>query len=105
MEKAVKYKGEEITLKCVEMSHSSVGGEYEIVFSEEIGLDLDKIRRALENRGYQPEEVKDRSLSLLHKEAVITVLKSGGILLQDLVPDTPAEAMRIAEEIVNAAQT
>ncbi len=104
MKKAVKYKGRDITMKCVEMSHSSVGGEYEIGFSEKIQLSLDNIQKNLENSGYELEEMTDRSLSLVYNNAIVTVLEKGRLLIQDLLPDTFEEAIKIGEEIINAEQ-
>ena len=104
MKKAVKYKGRDITMKCVEMSHSSVGGEYEIGFSEKIQLSLDDIQKNLENSGYELEEMTDRSLSLVYNNAIVTVLEKGRLLIQDLLPDTFEEATKIGEEIINAEQ-
>lgn len=104
MKKRVKYKGRDISMKCIEMSHSSVGGEYEIGFSEKIELDLGNIWERLKSSGYELEEIKERSLSLLYKDAVVTVLKKGRILIQDLLPDTFKEAIRIGKEVTNAEQ-
>ncbi|MBW2194266.1 MAG: hypothetical protein JRF37_01485 [Deltaproteobacteria bacterium] len=104
MKKAVKYRGRDIIMKCSEMSHSSVGGEYEIGFSEKMELNLGNIWKKLKNSGYQQVEVKDRSLSLLHDNAVVTVLKKGRILIEDLLPDTFEEAMKIGQEVINGAE-
>ena len=43
MKKGIKYKERELIMKCVQMSHSAVVGEYEIGFSEKIELNLDNI--------------------------------------------------------------
>ena len=104
MKKGVTYKEKELILKCVEMSHSAVGGEYEIGFSRKIELNLDNIWKKLKNSGYELEEMNDRSLSLAYNNAVITILKKSRILIQDLLPDTFEEAMKIGEEIINAEQ-
>ncbi len=104
MKKAVKYKGRDITMKCVEMSHSSVGGEYEIGFSEKIQLSLDDIQKNLEGSGYELEGMTDRSLSLVYNNAIVTVLKKGRLLIQDLLPDTFEEAAKIGQAIINAEQ-
>ncbi len=104
MKKAVKYKGQEITMKCVEMSHSSVGGEYEIGFSEKMSLSLSTIKNNLENSGYELESMSDKSLSLLYNRAVVTILKKGRMLIQDILPDSFEEAIKIGEEIINAEQ-
>jgi len=104
MKKGVKYKERELIMKCVEMSHSAVGGEYEIGFSEKIELNIDNINNKLGSSGYELEEMNDRSLSLVYNNAVITVLKKGRILIQDLLPDTFEEAIKIGEEMINAEQ-
>lgn len=104
MKKRFKYKEKEIVMKCVEMSHSAVGGEYEIGFKEKIEMNLDNIRKKLVSSGYELEKINDRSLSLVHDNAVITVLKKGRILIQDLLPDTFEKAIKIGEEIINAEQ-
>lgn len=104
MKKTVNFRQRDITIKCFEMSHSAVGGEYEIGFSEKIELTLGNIWEKLRNSGYELEEMKDRSLSLLYNNAVITVLKNGRMLIQDLLPDTFEEAMKIGEEVINAEQ-
>jgi len=98
----VKYKGRDLTIKCVEMSHSSVGGEYEIGFSEKMELSLDDIKNSLENSGYKLEAMSDHSLSLMYNRAVVTILRKGRILIQDILPDTFTEAIKIGEEIINA---
>jgi len=102
MKKRLTYRAREITMKCVEMSHSAVGGEYEIGFSEKIDLNLENIWKELGSSGYELEEINDRSLSFIYNNAVITVLKKGRILIQDLLPDTFEEAIKIGEEIINA---
>ena len=102
MKKETIYKKREIIMKCVEMSHSSVGGEYEIGFSEKIELNLDNIWRKLESSGYELEEMNDRSLSLAYNNAAITILKKGRILIQDLLPDTFEKAIKIGEDLINA---
>ena len=102
MKKGIKYKERELIMKCAEMSHSSVGGEYEIGFSEKIELNLDNIWKKLGSSGYELEEMNDRSLSLTYNNAVITILKKGRILIQNLLPDTFEEAIRIGEELINA---
>ena len=104
MKKGIKYKERELIMKCVEMSHSAVGGEYEIGFSEKIELNFDNIRKKLGSSGYELEEMNDRLLSLTYNNAVITILKKGKILIQDLLPDTFEEAIKIGEEIINAEQ-
>ena len=104
MKKGIKYKERDLIMKCVEMSHSAVGGEYEIGFSEKIELNLDNIWKKLENSGYELEEMNDRSLSLAYNNAVITILKKGRILIQDLLPDTFEEAIKIGEEMISAEQ-
>jgi hypothetical protein len=104
VKREIKRRGKDIVIKCVEMSHSSAGGEYEIALDEEVELDLDTIARALENSGYHLEESRGQSLTLSYGDAMITVLRNGGILIEQLNPDAPAEAMRIAEEIMNAEQ-
>lgn len=104
MKKGVKYKEKELIMKCVEMSHSAVGGEYEIGFSKKIELNLDNIWKKLKNSGYELEGMNDRSLSLVYNNAVITILKKGRILIQDLLPDTFEEAIKIGEEMINAEQ-
>lgn len=104
MKKGVKYKERELIMKCVEMSHSAVGGEYEIGFSEKIELSIDNIWKKLGSSGYELEEMNDRSLSLVYNNSVITVLKKGRILIQDLLPDTFEEAIKIGEEMINAEQ-
>ena len=104
MKKTVKYKGRDIIMRCTEMSHSSVGGEYEIGFSEKMELNLGNILKKLKNSGYQQVEVKDRSLSLSRDNTVVTVLKKGRILIEDLLPDTFEEAVKIGEEVMNGEQ-
>jgi len=104
MKKMVKYKGRDITMKCVEMSHSSVGGEYEIGFSDKIQFSLNDIQKNLENSEYGLKEITDRSLSLLYNNSIVTVLGKGRLLIQDLLPDTFEEAIKIGEEIINAEQ-
>jgi len=104
MKKAVKFRGQDITMKCVEMSHSAVGGEYEIGFSEKIQLPLDGIRKNLKNSGYELEEMTDKSLSLVYNNVVVTILEKGRLLIQDLLPDTFEEAMKIGQEVINAAE-
>lgn len=104
MKKEIKYRDRKLIMKCVEMSHASVGGEYELRFSEKLDLDLETILKALEGSGYSIEEKKDRSLSLNYNSAIITILKKGNILIQDLVPDTYEEAINIGEELINAEQ-
>ena len=104
MKKGVKYKERELIMKCVEMSHSAVGGEYEIGFSEKIELNIDNIWEKLGSSGYELEEINDRSLSLVYNNTVITILKKGRILIQDLLPDTFEEAIKIGEEMINAEQ-
>jgi hypothetical protein len=101
MKKGIKYKERELILKCAEMSHSSVGGEYEIGFSKKIELNLDNVRKKLGSSGYELEEMNDRSLSLTYNNAVITILKKGRILIQDLLPDTFEEAIKIGEELTS----
>jgi hypothetical protein len=102
MKKGVKYREKDLIMKCVEMSHSAVGGEYEIGFSEKIELNLDKIREKLGDLGYELEEMNDRSLSLAYNNTVITILAKGRILIQDLLPDTFEGAIKIGEEILSA---
>ena len=104
MKKGIKYKDGELIMKCVEMSHSAVGGEYEIGFSEKMELNLDNIWQKLRNSGYELEEMTDRSLSFVYNHAVITILKKGKMLIQDLLPDTFEEATKIGEELINAEQ-
>jgi len=104
MKKGIKYKGGELIMKCAEMSHSSVGGEYEIGFSEKMELNLDNICKKLGSSGYELEEMNERSLSFVYNNAVITILKKGKILIQDLLPDTFEEAIKIGEELINAEQ-
>lgn len=104
MKKEIKYKERKLILKCVEMSHASVGGEYELRFSEKLDLNLDTILRTLEDSGYGLVEMNDRLLSLNYNTAVITILKKGNILIQDLLPDTYEEAIKIGEELINAEQ-
>ena len=102
MKKVIKYKERELIMKCIEMSHSSVGGEYEIKFSEKMELKLDNIWKKLGGSGYELGERNDRSLSLTYNNAVITILKKGRMLIQDLLPDTFDEAIKIGEELINA---
>lgn len=104
MKEDIKYKDRELTMKCVEMSHSSVGGEYEIGFSEKIELNLGNIRTALEGSGYGLEKKNNRSLSLNFNNSTITILKKGRILIQDLLPDVYEEAIKIGKEVMNAEQ-
>ena len=104
MKKGIKHKERELIMKCAEMSHSSVGGEYEIGFSEKIELNLENICKKLGSSGYDLEEMNDRSLSLTYNNAVITILKKGRILIQDLLPDTFEAAIKIGEEMINAEQ-
>ena len=104
MKKGVKYKEKELIMKCVQMSHSAVGGEYEIGFSKKIELNLDNIWKKLKNSGCELEEINDRSLSFVYNNSVVTILKKGRILIQDLLPDTFEEAIKIGEEMINAAQ-
>ena len=101
MKKGIKYKERELIMKCAEMSHSSVGGEYEIGFSEKIELNLENIWKKLGSSGYDLEEMNDRSLSLTYNNAVITILKKGRILIQDLLPDTFEDAIKIGEELIS----
>lgn len=102
MKKGINYKERAVTMKCIEMSHSSVGGEYEIGFSEKIEFNLRKIWKKLKSSGYELEEMKDRSLTLSYNDAVITILVKGRILIQDLLPDTFEEAIKIGEKVINA---
>jgi hypothetical protein len=104
MKKGIKYKERELIMKCIEMSHSSVGGEYEIGFSEKMELNLDNIWKKLGSSRYELEEKNDRSLSLTYNNTVITILKKGRMLIQDLLPDTFEEAIKIGEELINAEQ-
>ena len=104
MKKGIKYSGRDLIMKCAEMSHSAVGGEYEIGFSEKMEFNLDNMRKKLADLGYELEEIGDRSLSLTSNNAVITVLAKGRILIQDLLPDTFEEAVRIAKLVVDADQ-
>ena len=53
---------------------------------------------------YELEEMNDRSLSLTYNNAVITILKKGRILIQDLLPDKFKEAIKIRKELMNAEQ-
>jgi hypothetical protein len=104
MKKEIKYRDRKLILKCVEMSHASVGGEYEIKLSEVLELNLENIIKKLETKGYELEEMNIRSLSLNYNNAVITILKKGSMLIQDLLPDTYEEAIKIGEELINAEQ-
>jgi len=101
MKKKIKHKERELIMKCAEMNHSSVGGEYEIGFSEKIELNLENIWKKLGSSGYDLEELNDRSLSLTYNNAVITILKKGRILIQDLLPDKFDEAIKIGEELIS----
>ena len=101
MKKKIKHKERELIMKCAAMSHSSVGGEYEIGFSEKIELNLENIWKKLGSSGYDLEELNDRSLSLTYNNAVITILKKGRILIQDLLPDKFDEAIKIGEELIS----
>jgi hypothetical protein len=58
----------------------------------------------MEEYGYELEEMTDRSLSFVYNNSVVTILKKGRILIQDLLPDTFEEAIKIGEEMINAAQ-
>jgi len=104
MKKEIKFNEKRLILKCVEMSHASIGGEYEIKFSEKLDLNLGNILKRLEGSGYTLEEMKEGSLSLNYNNAVITILKKGNMLIQDLLPDTYEEAINIGEELINAEQ-
>jgi hypothetical protein len=104
MKKVITYGGEELVLKCVAMSHSSVGGEYEIKISKKLDLNLENLSKKLSGSNYQCEELKSRSLSLNHNNSTITILNKGSILIQDLLPDTYEEAIKIGEELINAEQ-
>jgi hypothetical protein len=86
------------------MSHASAGGEYEIWLSDKIELDLDNIRSGMCGSGYELEEAKSGSVSLRRGGTVVTVLRTGRMLIQDLLPDTDEEAMRIGQEVMNAEQ-
>jgi hypothetical protein len=87
-----------------EMSHPSVGGEYEIGFSEKMELNLDNIWNKLVSSGYELEEMNNRSFSLTYNITVITILKKGKMLIQDLLPDTFEEVLKIGEGPINAEQ-
>jgi hypothetical protein len=102
MKERMTYKGRELIMKCVAMSHSSVGGEYEIGFSEKIEFNLENIWKNLESSGYALEDLNGRSLSVKYNNAVITILRKGRILIQDLLPDTFQEAIKIGEALINA---
>jgi hypothetical protein len=102
MKKEIKYKDRTLKMKTVEMSHASVGGEYEIGFSEKIELNLRNIWQKLKNSGYELEKMNDRSLTLIYNDAVITILAKGRILIEDLLPDTFEEAIKIGEKVINA---
>lgn len=104
MKKGLRYKERELIMKCVEMSHASVGGEYEIGFSEKLEFNLENIWNNLKSSGYVLEEMNSRSLSLTYNKAAITILKKGRILIQDLLPDTFDEAIKIGEDLINAEQ-
>lgn len=104
MKRGLKHRGRYIVMKCSEMSHASAGGEYELGISEQIELDLDNMRTNLASLGYESDEIRPGSVSLLYRNATITVLKTGKILIQDLLPDTCEEAMRIGMELMNAEQ-
>jgi hypothetical protein len=104
MKRGLKHRGRFIVMKCVEMSHASAGGEYEIEISDKIELDLDNIKANMTKSGFELEEIKPKSVSLRRNGTVITVLRSGRMLIQDLLPDTHEEAMRIGEEVMNAEQ-
>lgn len=104
MKKTVRYKDRDIRMKCAEMSHSSVGGEYEIGFTGKLEFNLERVLRNLKDSGYELEKMTDHSLSLIYKKSVITILKKGRILIQDLLPDTFIEAVKIGEEVIHAEQ-
>ena len=104
MRKAIRYKDRDIRMKCTEMSHSSIGGEYEIGFSKKLDLNLERIAENLKVAGYELEKLTNRSLSLIYKNSAITILKKGSILIQDLLPDTFIEAVKIGEEVIHAEQ-
>jgi hypothetical protein len=102
MKKKISYKEEELLMKCVEMSHSSVGGEYEIGFSKKLEFNLENMWRSLKDAGYRLEYKNDRSFSVTYNDATITILKKGRILIQDLLPDTFDNAIQIGEALINA---
>jgi hypothetical protein len=104
MKRGLKHRGRFIVMKCVEMSHAAAGGEYEIGLSDRVDLDLDGITVNLAGSGYELEERKPNSESLRRDTTVVTVLRTGRMLIQDLLPDTHEEALRIGEEVINAEE-
>jgi hypothetical protein len=104
MKRGLKHRGRFIVMKCVEMSHAAAGGEYEIGLSDRVDLDLDGITVNLAGSGYELEERKPNSVSLRRDTTVVTVLRTGRMLIQDLLPDTHEEALRIGEEVINAEE-
>ena len=105
MKRGLKHKGRFIVMKCVEMSHAAAGGEYEIALSDRVDLDLDRITAGLSGLGYELEDGKPGSVSLRRGGMVLTVLKTGAMLIQDVLPDTHEEALRIGEEVLNVEQS
>jgi len=104
MKVEIIYNEKNIVMKCFEMSHSAVGGEYEISFSEKIELDLTDIWEKLKDSEYETEEKKERSLSFVRNNTTITILKKGRILIQNLLPDTFEEAIKIGKEVICAQE-
>ena len=104
MKRGLKHRGRFIVMKCVEMSHAAAGGEYEIGLSDKVELDLDGIAANLGGSGYDLEERKSGSVSMRCEGTVVTVLQNGRMLVQDVLPDTHEEALRIGEEVLNAEQ-
>jgi ArsR family metal-binding transcriptional regulator len=104
MKKEIKFRENTVVMKCVAMSHSSVGGEYELKLAKKEEFNLDSIWQNIKDAGYELEEKRDRSMSLKKGDIVITILKKGNMLIQDLLPDTHEAAMQIGEELINAEQ-
>ena len=98
----VTHKDKDLVMKCFEMSHSAVGGEYEIKLPKKTELDLKRISENLKDSGYDLEKITERRISLRHGQAMITVLRKGRILIEDLLPDTFDEAVNIGKEVINA---
>lgn len=98
------WRGRDLELVVINLCHYGESGDYEVFFTEDLGLDPRQAAALLHDQGYEVARPTARSVLVRDGGAELTIFDSGRIILENVRPGTFDDAIRLGRRALDILQ-
>ena len=97
------YRNQTFDLVVINLCHYGDHGDYELLPSEELDLDLPALAGTLADHGCEIEGQSQNTLLLHDDRAILTIFQTGRMIIENVSPSTFEHAITIGCRMIQAA--